>query len=361
MPTVIKQPQTTCFSSMLSDIVFGTTEDSGAVTLAVVCRGVSQTLISETLYPDSDGHITLIDCPQLTLTCTLDDGTSVSITPVHVLYCACEIGSATDAASFIGGHFLTLMDGKRYTAMGHGELLSAYGGAYQQGVDAPSATFKVMADILGNDGNVTVQTLNLSVEPCNTADVQDGQLLLYEFDASPRRLCGLFNVSEDSLQGYTVWMGARSQDFTVAGSREIQSPSLIFQNSFGVSEILNCAGKHSKDSKYERKSARQSGRLRHYSIVEDRVFSAVTGWMNDAMALWADDLFRSYDVHLWSEDDGIGREVVVSDSKSVLTNIDGDMTMYEFSYGYSQRNHNVMRLPHMCGRLHVEQFNETFN
>lgn len=380
MATVIQQPEAFCFSSLLSDIVFGTYADKGTVTLTVTCGGVSQTLIDETMFPDAAGHITLVDLPsliepyarrykQLTLGCSINDSATstpsiTSISSVHVVYCACEIGVATDAAAFIAGHFLTLFDGRRFTAPGRGELLSAYDGTYNQVTHAqavPSVTFKVMAKVLDASGHLDVMTVTEQVAPCNTDGIRHGQLLLYQFDASPRRMAALYGIDEDRLLAYTVWMGPRSQDYVVVHDEKAPSPSLLFANSFGVGEILHCCGRHAKESKYDRKSARINGMLRHYAIREDRQFTAVTGWLSDAMAMWADELFRSYEVYLWTEQGGIGREVTVSDSKSVLTNLDDDLTMYEFTYTYAQRNHNVKSLPYMYDRLHNEPFDTEFN
>ena len=376
MATVIQQPETLCFSSLLSDIVFGTSADKCTVTLTVTCGGESQTLIDEIMYPDAYSHITLVDLPpliepyarrfqQLALDCSIDDSTTTtSISTVHVVYCACEIGAPTDAAAFIAGHFLTLLDGRRFTAPGRGELLSAYGETYDQATHAqevPSATFKVMAKVLDANGRLDVMTVTEQVVPCNTDGILQGQLLLYQFDASPRRMAALYGISEDRLLAYTVWMGLRSQDYVVVHDEKAPSPSLLFANSFGVGEILHCTGRHAKESKFDRKSARINGVLRHYAIREDRQFTAVTGWISDAMALWADELFRSYEVYLWTEKEGVGREVTVSDSKNILTNVDDDLTMYEFTYTYAQRNHNVKSLPYMYGRLHNEPFNTTFN
>lgn len=371
MATVIQQPDTFCFSSLISDIVFGTSADKCTVTLTVTCGGGSQTLIDETMYPDAYNRITLVDLPsliepyarrfqQLTLDCSIDDSIAVaSISTVRVVYCACEIGVATDAAAFIAGHFLTLFDGRRFTAPGRGELLSAYGGTYNTAT--PSESFKVMAKVLDANGRLDVMTVTEQVAPCNTGGILQGQQLLYQFDASPRRMATLYGISEDRLLAYTVWMGPRSQDYVVVHDEKAPSPSLLFANSFGVGEILHCTGRHAKESKFDRKSARINGMLRHYAIREDRQFTAVTGWLSDAMALWADELFRSYEVYLWTEKEGVGREVTVSDSKSVLTNVDDDLTMYEFTYTYAQRNHNVKSLPYMYDRLHNEPFNATFN
>ena len=58
--------------------------------------------------------------------------------------------------------------------------------------------------------------------------------------------------------------------------------------------------------------------------------------------------------------DGPGREVVVSDSKSEITNEDDNMPAFEFTYTYAQRIHNVME-PTRAGRIFDNTFDHTFN
>ena len=77
------------------------------------------------------------------------------------------------------------------------------------------------------------------------------------------------------------------------------------------------------------------------------------------MADWADDLFRSDSVYLWV-DGTLGREVVLSDSKSEITNEEDHMPAFEFSYTYAQRIHNVMQ-PGRVGRIFDHTFDHTFN
>ena len=101
------------------------------------------------------------------------------------------------------------------------------------------------------------------------------------------------------------------------------------------------------------------GRLRNYRIIEDRQFTANTGWLNEAMADWADELFRSSEVNLWVNGEK-GREVVLSDSKSEVTNEDSHMPAFEFTYTYAQRIHNVMQ-PNHAGRIFDNTFDHTFN
>ena len=54
------------------------------------------------------------------------------------------------------------------------------------------------------------------------------------------------------------------------------------------------------------------------------------------------------------------REVVLSDSQSIIRNDDGDMPAFEFSYSYCQRIHNVMQRTN-AGRIFDNTFDHTFN
>ena len=53
-------------------------------------------------------------------------------------------------------------------------------------------------------------------------------------------------------------------------------------------------------------------------------------------------------------------QVVISESKSTVTNEDDDMPSFEFSYVYAQRIHNVMQRTH-AGRIFDNTFDHTFN
>ena len=92
---------------------------------------------------------------------------------------------------------------------------------------------------------------------------------------------------------------------------------------------------------------------------EERNFKANTGWLTTDMADWADELFRSQEVYLWV-DGQCGREVVITDSTSIISNEDSDMPSFDFTYQYSQRLHNVMQRTH-AGRIFDNTFDHTFN
>lgn len=350
MATLIQQPATLCFSSVMDDIIFTTEQDNAELDLVLIHGSNRMTVLEETLYPDLDGKITIGDLSsllepyakqymELTMQCTLTDtaGTA-SIQPVTVLYAMADVDIA--ASTFVSQHFLTILDGEKLTAIGREERLYAF--------SATQVTVTAEVRVSGVFSTIT-QTMN--------AGSTSGSIS--QFDVSPSAIADLVGVEGDELLAYRVEAGYRRQDFRCIEDPVPPAPSLLFTNSFGCQEFLHCSGTHQKTSKYERKTARISGRLRNYKVTEDRQFKANTGWLNEAMADWADDLFRSEEVYLWV--DGLrGREVIVSESKSEISNEDDDMPAFEFTYSYSQRIHNVMQPTH-AGRIFDNTFDHTFN
>lgn len=351
MATLISQPSQTCFSSVVEDIVFNTASESGILVLTIAYGANRQTVIEETMYPSIDGSIVISDVSslvepyakehmQVTLECTFtDDAGAASITPVTVLYAMADVG--TTASEFIENHFLTILDGEKITAPGREERLYAYG----------TSTVTVTAEVETAAGAFTTMMAEL-----NAGSVVGS---LAQFVVSPDNIAALIGLAGGRLLGYTVEAGSRRQHFRCIEDQVPPAPSLLFVNSFGCEEFIHCVGTHKKASKYERKSVRIKSRIRNYRVTEDRQFTANTGWLNEAMADWADDLFRSEEVYLWV-DGQRGREVVVSDSKSEITNEDDNMPAFEFTYSYSQRIHNVMQ-PGRAGRIFDNTFDHTFN
>jgi hypothetical protein len=84
------------------------------------------------------------------------------------------------------------------------------------------------------------------------------------------------------------------------------------------------------------------------------------------MAGWADDLFRSDEVYVVNVISGQvvsrdgGKQVVITDSKSELTNDDDHLPRFTFSYQYAQRIHNVLQM-NRVGRIFDNTFDHTFN
>ena len=214
-----------------------------------------------------------------------------------------------------------------------------------------AATVTLTAAYLQTDGSLVY--LETTVNPAGVTDD------IYAFFVGPDIVTALFPNAVGELIQYTVTAGLRQQRFDMVSRPMAPAPSLAFINSFGCIEFLHCYGTHKKDSNYTRSSARIRGRLRNYKIVEERVFHVETGWLNTAMADWADELFRSQEVYIWLDGEP-GRQVVISESKSTVTNEDDDMPSFEFSYVYAQRIHNVMQRTH-AGRIFDNTFDHTFN
>lgn len=350
MATLMSQPAALCFSSVVDDIVFSTNAENGVLVLDLICNGNRVNLLEETMYPSIDRSITISDISslvepyareylQVQLECSFTDTAgSSSISPVTILYSMADVD--TTASDFTQNHFLSILDGEKLTALGRAERIHAYG------VD----TVTVRADVRLSTGQFNTLSGELH------AMDHDGSV--YHFDVSPDNVATLLALS-GTLLSYTIEAGSRHQDFRLVEDLVPPAPALLFINSFGFEELLHCVGTHKKDSKYDRKQARIKGRLKNYRITEERQFGANTGWLNEAMADWADDLFRSESVFLWVNGNP-GREVVLSDSKSEITNEDDNMPAFEFTYTYAQRIHNVMQSGRV-GRIFDNTFDRTFN
>lgn len=312
-----------------------------------------ENILEETMYPSVDGTIAISDLSslvepyarqylQVTLECKFtEQAGTASIEPVTVLFSMADVG--TSASDFTQNHFMTILDGEKITASGRDERLYAY--------DADTVT--VIADVMLETGQFN--TLSAELHPFEHVNGTD----IYSYDVSPDNVAALLGLTGVQLLRYTVEAGQRTQHFRCITDQIPPAPSLYFVNSFGCYELLHCVGTHKKDSKYDRKTTRILGRLRNYRITEERQFSANTGWLNEAMADWADELFRSEKVMPWVNG-GPGREVVISDSKSEITNEDDHMPAFEFTYAYAQRIHNVLE-PTRAGRIFDNTFDHTFN
>ena len=356
MATLRQYPPALCFSSDITDIIFGTNDESGILQLDIVHGTERETLLEETMYPSVDGSIAISDLSslvepyarqylQIQMECKFTDASgSASISPVIVLYSMADVGMDPSAAGwFVENHFLTILDGEKITARGREERLYAYG----------ADTVTVIADVQLATGQFN--TLSAELTPFEHVNGTN----IYSYDVSPENVASLIGLVGGRLLGYWAEAGSRRQRFRCVVDQVPPAPSLCFVNSFGCYELLHCVGTHKKESKYERRTARVMGRLRNYRITEDRQFTANTGWLNEAMADWADDLFRSEKVMLWVGD-GPGRDVVISNSKSEITNEDDHLPAFEFTYVYAQRIHNVLE-PTRAGRIFDSTFDHTFN
>lgn len=356
MATIIQAPTSVSFLSNLEDVIFGSNADHAEVLVAVTYAGDTETIYDETLYPDAEGRIELAEMSELlepyvrarlnvVMQATIKEynasdvlQSQLSTTPCTVLFAMVDIGE--EASEFVTKHFLTTLNGPKVTDIGCEERLYAY--------DVSSVT--ITAEYLSSNGGIVTKTGTLT--PAGTSDS------ISAFFVSPDNILELLGSSWGSLVRYTVTAGNRSQVFDIErGARPV--PSLAFINSFGCIEFLHCHGTHQKDSKYTRQSTRIRGQLRNYKVQEERNFKANTGWLTTDMADWADELFRSQEVYLWV-DGQCGREVVITESTSIISNEDSDMPSFDFTYQYSQRLHNVMQRTH-AGRIFDNTFDHTFN
>ena len=265
-----------CFSSVIDDIVFGTTDESGILVLDLICGGNRVNVLEETMYADLSQNITVCDLSELvepyareylhiTMECSFTDTLgSVSISPVTILYGKVDVD--TTAAAFTQNHFLSILGGEKLTALGRAERLHAY--------NCSTVTVRADVQLLSGQYNTLSEELH----------AMDADGSVSHFDVSPDNVVALIGLVSGTLLGYTVEAGNRSQQFRVVTDRVPPAPSLLFINSFGYEELLHCVGTHKKDSKYERKQTRIMGRLKNYRITEERQFNANTGWLNEAMA-----------------------------------------------------------------------------
>lgn len=351
MATVISQPGTLVLSSDIDDIVFSTSEEKGDLTVSLICDGTAHTVLEETLFADSNGRITVGDIASLVepfareylrivLNATFDDDdTAASIDPVTIIYCMADTGLT--AQQFLGSHFLTVLDGEKMTAYGREERLYAY----------DSTTVSVSAEVRTATGVYQTRTATLNA----TSTEND----ISQFNVSVNDIISALNMIGGRLLFYTVSSGSRSQDFRVVEDLTQPDPSFAFVNSFGCVEFLHCVGTVKREGKYTRSSARFNRNLKNYQIKEERKFVANTGWLNDAMADWAEDILRSSEVFLWVNGQ-CGHEVVITESKSETNNEEDYMTMFEITYQYAQHIQNVM-CKRKAARLFSEQFEEIYN
>ena len=336
------------FTSDIPDLDVSVDDGSEATQVTITCDG--DLVLQEQLWPVG-GVITLMALGELlepyarkrlvasvTISATSPHGGGTQSATATVLYAMADVG--VDAETFYNGYFLSILQGPKVTAMGRLELLWYYG----------SETATVTADY--SDGSTATMPAVMATS--------NGQYSCV--DASP----DLYAQAGKQLVAYTVQAGSRSQQFNIDPLRPDCAPILEFYNSFGVWELLYCTGTHKVAPEYKREATRIGGRLRNYRIEETRKFEADTGILTTPMAAWADELFRSEEVYVVNvyggsvEDRDEGKEVVITESKSEVTNEDDDLPHFSFTYQYAQRIHNVLQL-NRVDRIFDNTFDHTFN
>lgn len=253
-----------------------------------------------------------------------------------VVYCQADFCDET-AENFLASHFLSILMGMKVTALGRLEYL------HTTGSEAASCTASY------SDGS----TSQFAVPAIQ------GGTGYRTLDVSP----GNFVATGKTLVGYRVTCGSRTQDFELDLSAPDCAPILCFVNSFGLDELAYCTGIHKVDPTYKRSSAYMGRLLRNYKIDETRSFKADTGPLTTPMANWWDEVFRSDSVrivNIYGGHPNIGKDLVITDSKSEYSNDDAEMPRFTFTYQYAQRNHNVVQLLR-AGRIFDNTFDNTFN
>lgn len=331
------------FSASVPDLLFTISETRAVVEITVDDTSVYK----ETLVPVG-GAITVSDLTSMlaiyaerrlvvdvTVTITEQKQGEGQTVAFQVLFCNADFG--VTAEEFYDSHFLSVLMGPKVTAIGRLEYLHYYG----------SDTARCTATYA--DGST--KTFALSATGGNSRYTQ--------LDVSPDN----FTAAGKQLVSYVVEAGGRSQLYDIDLQQPDCAPILLFDNSFGVQELLYCTGVHKVTPEYKRMSARFGGLLRNYDIEETRTFQANTGPLTTPMANWADELFRSKEVFLvniYNGEPQVGKEVVITDCKSDNSNEDDYMPRFTFSYQYAQRIHNVVDLKRE-GRIFDNTFDNTFN
>ncbi len=334
-------------SCSIPDVRFSINGYRAAVTMAVDGKQIFR----ENLYPaasmitlsDLGGLVTPYVKASLTGQLRIDiveeylDSTqqNTATLAADIIYCVADIG--TTAADFCQKHFLSVLMGTKQTALNRLEYLH-YIGTEQATVtayydDGSQGTF-ALQPVGGNDRYTTI-------------------------DVTPSQ----FVAEGKQLASFVVIAGNRTQQYELDFHNPDCAPILIFDNSFGVEELLYCTGTHVVSPQYKRDTAWVEGKQRNYNIEETRSFKADTGVMNTAMANWADELFRSPYIRVVNFYNGfpnIGKEVMITESKSEYSNDDDELVRFTFSYQYSQRNQNVVDLRRE-GRIFDNTFDHTFN
>lgn len=352
MITVNQGLSGTYFSSAIPDVVY---------TISGVRSGVKITvdgkeIYSETLYPVS-GVVTLADLTGLLtpyarqklkvkLVITInDENESGIVSPSQqltatLIYCTADFINGTvnvSAAEFCDTHFLSILMGGKTTSAGRLEFLH----------------------YLGTEEASVVATYSDGTTATFTPPAVKGNGIYTTIDVSP----GRFVTAGKTLVSFTVTAGRRTQRFDMDLDCPDCAPVLLFDNSFGVEELIYCTGKHKVAPTYTRCTAYIDRMKRNYKIEESRKFSADTGYLTVAEQNWADELFRSDYVRVVNFKNGepiLGKEVTITDSKSEVDNLDDSMARFTFSYEYSQKNHNVVELGR-AGRIFDNTFDYTFN
>lgn len=331
------------FTTKLNQVQFSSSD--AYVDVAIEVDNIE--VLNERYVPDADGKVVLYDLGTLLAPYVIGplisevqiDYTSGG---VHLydnflcIYTSAVIEESTDA--FCAGHFFTHATDKT-TAVGRKEVLFFY-------VDdeiTPACTAYY------SDGTSITQNYPQTFDQLDTIAM---------LEVSPIN----FTVTGKTLISYTVTAGERTARFTCVPPCEY-APALLYRNSFGVEETIYCVGTETLEPKYNYTTANIAGAYLNIDIEEVKSFRAITGVLTTAMSNSADDLFRAPMVQLFTlNGNGViirGRQVTITDAKSVRSNDSDFLPNFEFEYRYSQNNHNIFDKT-VAGRIFDDTFDYSF-
>ncbi len=335
------------FSSNIPDVTFDASDKAHVVVeidnepvydewLVPVMNGSGGTIALQDLSGMVTPYARKRQTVTLTINATAEDGSSLFSVITEVVYCQADLGDET-AEHFLENHFLSILMGRKMTAVGRLEYL------HMQGSETANCTAYY------SDGTTKQFSVNVvhSTSHYRTLDVSPGN----------------FIAAGKVLTNYTVTAGSRSQDFDIDLANPDCAPILIFINSFGLDELAYCTGIHKVDPAFKRSMAYVGRIQRNFKIDETRSFKADTGPLTIDMANWWDEVFRSDSVRVVNFCEGnpnIGRDLLITESKSEHSNDDAEIPRFTFTYQYAQRNHNVVDLLR-AGRIFDNTFDNTFN
>lgn len=331
------------FTTKLNQVEFSSSDAYVDITITV--SGI--VVLNERYVPDADGNVALYDLGKLLSPYLLTSlmafvmlrwttGNTTDEKFFRAIYTSAIIEESTDA--FCAGHFFTHATDKT-TAFARKEVLFFY-------VDdevTPACTAYY------SDGTSITQNYPQTFDHLDTIAM---------LEVSPNN----FTVTGKTLISYTVTAGERTARFTCVPPCEY-APALLYRNSFGVEETIYCVGTETLEPKYNYTTANIAGAYLNIDIEEVKSFRALTGVLTTAMSNSADDLFRAPMVQLFTLDgNGViirGRQVTITDAKSVRSNDSDFLPNFEFEYRYSQNNHNIFDKT-VAGRIFDDTFDYSF-
>lgn len=381
-------PSSNVWSSDIGDIVIATDDHTLHVVVSVKDIG---TVYDETLAAAGDRSVRLMDmagliepwakqlgCAYVTVTASERYGEQDQSRSFSAWYSAASI----DGASFrewTDAHFLTLHEGPRRTAPGRLEYLHA---AVYDGDDGAANEVTVEAHYTKRITSLLITAAGTypAKKKFTVSPVSQSPVTIASWDVSPDRFIRedekdphssaiLPSVAHFELLYYDVTYNSECTENLrktmrfIVGEQEDCAPVLLFENSFGCEELLYCRGRHKVSPTYTRSQAYMGRVMKTYRTEELRKFSADTGPLTVPEQNWADDLLRSPKIRLVNFYQGQaapGREIVITDSKSEVTNDWDAMPAFTFDYRYATHRQNIIQA-RRAGRIFDNTFDNTFN